>query len=193
MKNKGYFIVLVCCLVFYAGYITGKHIEPIDVFQWTPELKFGDLIASLIALITFIFAYKGFEDNRKQYFSSIKPIIAQHHYHKRDAHNYIWAIHNYGNGIATKINYAIHFREEEVSLSKLATLMNDSSNQGKPLLKNSTPHSAPSSSKIEFLNITCVNIKNYEKVEGILKEVIVKISYEDLLGNTYSDSFPYVE
>ena len=156
MKNKGCFVVTVCCLVFCTGYIAGKHIEPIDVFQWTPELKFGDLIASLIALITFIFAYKGFEDNRKQYFSSIKPIIAQHHYHpERDALIYIWAIHNYGNGIATKINYAIHFKEEEISLLELATLIKNSCNKE--------------------------------------KEVIVKISYEDLLGNTYAESFPYVE
>lgn len=92
-------ILLGISLIFIAGIIVGQ--------TFSFEIKLSDLIATLVAIVTFYYAFQGLQHNRRIYQNSIKPVIER--FISVDSQKYVYnfQLKNYGTGAAINLKYKI--------------------------------------------------------------------------------------
>ncbi|WP_024604072.1 MULTISPECIES: hypothetical protein [unclassified Pseudoalteromonas] len=92
-------ILLGISLVFIAGIIVGQ--------TFSFEIKLSDLIATLVAIITFYYAFQGLQHNKRIYQNSIKPVIERFISVDNEKYVYNFQLKNYGTGSAINLKYKI--------------------------------------------------------------------------------------
>ena len=195
MNNKSnIFYLVIIFLVFVAGTMNGLLWSDYEIpIKWEPEIKAGDLIGFLVALITFIFAYKGFEENRNQFQISNQPILDLYYSCSYKENTISIDIENIGNGLANNIQCILTLNNTVLTANELcAKLLFDTC--PKPSISfTECEHITAQKKEMLFQFRSTESNKSEEHFKNarktLFEDLIYTFEYYDIFGKKYCKSF----
>ena len=193
-SNISYFTIII--LVLFAGIIIGSSLENFDIpLNWNSEFKAGDVLTALVAVITFTFAYKGLQENRKHLLLNNRPLLDSGYERLIDEDTYRIYCENVGNGSAININLEFKISNDKFGHHELVKHIHS-------YFKWSTTDSLIEDGKIISLRpgsrecILGIKIGKNDKasaiIEKIEKEVFdnltITAKYGDICNNIFEDT-----
>lgn len=192
MNNRSrLFYIVVITLVFSAGALFGFLLVDLNIIiKWSPEFKIGDLIAMLAASITFIFAYKSFENNRLHNELANKPHLVDHLSTSEVNYNFIWRIDNVGLGVALGCRFSYLFDGKEISSSRLDSKLKAQADDKHSRFNLSEPNAIRAGGSTTLIQFQATRVEEYKKLLKFVRENIsLELDYKDVYGNAMADTF----
>jgi hypothetical protein len=175
--NFFYFVVSI--LLVLAGFFIGISTDKVNII-WIPEFKIGDLVAVAVGFITFIFAYKGFEDNRKQHNMAIRPLIRAEFSADKIDYEYQVRIKNLGLGAAIDIKNNLQINDLKWFITK--TLGDD---KCELIISNSCGLQPGESSTILHVKFSKINGFQFKKFLSELQKIEIEILYISAMDESF--------
>lgn len=191
-KNSAFFQFIVISLTLLAGIFIGFIFSDFEIpIKWEAELKVGDLIAAIIGLITFIFAYKGITDNRKSIELSFQPALYEHYSFLNVDHEFKIELKNAGIGSALNCIFTYYIDGNELSDKnldeKLKRFCKKKSNaiffmgKGQVIFSNDS---------LTIASVKGCDNEEYSVIKSFLsKRFSYKVTFKDGLGKSYVQYF----
>lgn len=192
MNNRSrLFYIVVIALVFSAGALFGFLLVDLNIIiKWSPEFKIGDLIAMLAAGITFIFAYKSFENSRLHNELANKPHLVDHLSISEINYNFSWKIDNVGLGAALGCSFSYLFEGKEISTASLDSKLRTQANDKHSRFYLSEPNAIRAGDSATLIQFQATRVEEYKQLLKFVREKIsLELDYKDVYGNAMADTF----
>ncbi|HCV01149.1 hypothetical protein L1264_15020 [Pseudoalteromonas sp. APAL1] len=170
MQKFNKMIVLAVILIFLAGVIIGQ--------GFSLEVKLSDLIATAVALITFLFAWIGLKHNERQYLNSIKPLLYIHKYEDHEDKTVKRIIKNCGTGPAVETSYKLYYAKVSMSSVSFNNIVCKTCPGAE--VQVSTPEGYAPSESLIFLEINLPKESSkleFQQLREMMKKVEIEITY----------------
>jgi len=189
IKSRLFYIVVIA-LVFSAGILVGLLLADFNIIKWSPEFKIGDMIAMVTAGLTFIYAYKSFENSRLHNELANKPRLVDHLSTSKLKLNFSWKIENVGLGAALECRYSYLFEGKEINASSLDSKLKKQANDETSIFSLSEPKAIRAGDSAILIQFQAKSAEQYNKLLKFVHEkVLLELDYKDVYGNTMKDTF----
>ncbi|ALS33759.1 hypothetical protein PTRA_a2695 [Pseudoalteromonas translucida KMM 520] len=191
-KNSTFFQITVIVLTLTAGVFIGFIFGDFDIpIKWNAELKAGDLIATFIGLITFVFAYKGIADNRKSIELSFQPVLYEHCSFLDVDNEFKIELKNAGIGSALNCVFTYYIDGDELPDKKLdEKLKSFCKKESKAVLFMGKGKVIFSSDSITIASVAECDREEYLAITSFLtKRFSYTVTFKDGLDKLYTQYF----